>query len=135
VNGSLYVALVDDEATITRMIRFLIERSLGMAAREFNDSTKALQVLTGDMANVLLVICDLRMPKVDGLQLCRRLRENDPDCPLILLSAYVSEEMEAEARQIGVNRIIPKPFVPAQFLTDVRQLSAERLRHLETQGG
>lgn len=117
-----YIALVDDEPAITRLLTFLIERSLRVPTRSFNDSTEALRVLPGDMANVRLVICDLRMPEVDGLQLCRHLRTADSRCPIVLLTAYASEAMEAEARAIGVNEVVQKPFDPPVFMARLRAL-------------
>ncbi len=123
-----YVALVDEDFAITRMLRFLIERRLRVSTREFNRSVEALHLLPTDIANILLVICDLRMPEVDGLQVCRRLHESDPECPVILLTAYVSKEMEAEARRIGVHRVVQKPFVPDVFVEEIRHLVGERRR-------
>lgn len=120
-----YIALVDDEPAITRLLTFLIERSLRVPTRTFNDSVEALQVLPADMANVWLVICDLRMPEVDGLQLCRHLRAVSPHCPILLLTAYASEAMEAEARAIGINDVVQKPFDPPEFLAKLRTLMEE----------
>lgn len=124
-----YIALVDDEPAITRLLTFLIERSLRVPTRAFNDSTEALRALPGDMANVRLVICDLRMPEVDGMQLCRHLRTADSRCPIVLLTAYASEAMEAEARAIGVNEVVQKPFDPPEFLAKLRALLEESSRH------
>ncbi len=87
-----------------------------------------MRTLPADTANLLLVICDLRMPEVDGKQICARLREADPQCPLILLTAYVSEDTKAKAHRIGVQKIVRKPFAPAEFMEDIRRLVMERRR-------
>lgn len=124
-----YIAVIDDDPGITRMLRVVIEQLLGIPAREFNDSEAALAALKAGMHDVLLVICDLRMPKLDGLALARRLREVDPGCPIMLVTAYYSDDMAKEAKKIGVSRIVPKPFAVGGIVEAVRTLVDLRKSH------
>jgi len=125
-----YIVIVDDEPAITRLLAFLIERSLGVKAKSYNNSAAALRELTGDASSVRLLICDLRMPDVDGLQLCRHLRKAECRWPILVLTAYASEAVEAEARAAGADAVIQKPFDPGPFLDRIRallQASSERV--------
>jgi len=56
------------------------------------------------------VISDVRMPVMDGMVLADRLRERVPDLPLIMMSSYASQALEAEARQRGALGLVAKPF-------------------------
>ncbi len=124
MRGEDYIAIIDDEPAITRLLEILIARSFEIPTKSFTDSTAALRMLLGDADAIRLVICDLRMPELDGLQLCRSLRRAGCRFPIVLLTAYASEAMEVEARTMGVNEIVQKPFHPPSFIERLRSLLA-----------
>lgn len=116
------IVIVDDEPAITRLLAMLIERSLGVKSRSYNSAAVALRDLSVNPAGVRLLICDLRMPDVDGLQLCRHLRKAACRWPILVLTAYASDVVEAEARAAGADAVIQKPFDPGPFLDRIRAL-------------
>ena len=114
--------VIDDEPPITRMLRAILERALDAEVLEFNAAEEAMEHYRAHTADVDLVICDLRMPKVSGMQLCRELREADRELPIVVLTAYASDDVESAARELDVNEFVQKPFLPKPFIALVRRL-------------
>ena len=77
--------------------------------------------------DVDLVILDYRMPGLDGLQLLARLRDRRFQAPALLVTASAIEEIEGEARRLGVRRIFAKPLSIPGFLRVVEELLAARV--------
>ena len=76
------------------------------------------------------VITDLRMPRMDGLELLRKLRARDPSVPVVLVTAYGSVQTAVEAMKEGASDYVTKPFSSQEILTALgRLLDLERLRH------
>ncbi|MDZ4198155.1 MAG: response regulator, partial [Kiritimatiellia bacterium] len=69
-----------------------------------------------------LLICDLKMPGMDGMELCRRIRALRASLPVVILTAYAAEEVRDEALAIGIEHLVQKPFSPGPFLNLLRQL-------------
>jgi DNA-binding NtrC family response regulator len=74
-----------------------------------------------------LILLDIRMPGVDGMEVLRRVRESRPDIRIIILTAYGTIELAVEAMKLGAVDFIQKPFVPEQIRESVaRVMSAEK---------
>ncbi len=71
------------------------------------------------------VLMDIRMPGIGGVEACRRIREIAPDLPVILVSAYATEEAEAEARRYGVSAVLTKPLDLQKVLSFLSLLQKE----------
>jgi two-component system nitrogen regulation response regulator GlnG len=79
--------------------------------KDFSAPDQALEFLSsGGTADVFL--CDLRMPKTNGLDVLRRTKTIRPGLQFILMSAHASEEEIAKARELGAFDFLPKPFEP-----------------------
>lgn len=74
------------------------------------DGAQAYEIIASE--NIDIIICDIMMPKVDGIELCHRLKENVDHChiPIIMLTANITDDMQAEAYRLGVNAYLTKPF-------------------------
>src|SRR6195256_6745572 len=110
------ILVVDDEPQLTRVLR----RSLmakGYDVRIAGDGEFALQTFR-DWPPAL-VITDLAMPNMDGLELCRRLRAIS-QVPIIILSAKGEEKIKVEALDIGADDFVTKPFGIDELLARVR---------------
>ncbi|HVS83592.1 MAG TPA: response regulator transcription factor [Pyrinomonadaceae bacterium] len=110
------ILVVDDEPQLTRVLR----RSLtahGYDVRVAGDGESALQTF-GDWA-ASLVITDLAMPNMNGLELCRRLRTFS-DVPIIVLSVRGEEKTKVEALNLGADDYITKPFGMDELLARIR---------------
>ena len=118
MNSPLRVWLVDDDASI----RWVLERALksgGMTPRVFEAAEPALEALRGDAPDVLLT--DIRMPGLSGLDLVRRLHETRPQLPIIVMTAHADLDNAVSAYESGAFEYLPKPFDIDQVVELVRR--------------
>jgi len=110
------ILVVDDEPQITRvLLRSLTSK--GYDVRIAGDGDFALQTFRDWPAS--LVITDLAMPNMSGLELCRRLRETS-DVPIIVLSVRGEEKTKVEALDAGADDYVTKPFGMDELLARIR---------------
>ena len=102
------ILVVDDEKNMCSVLKILLERD-GHVVRTARTGMQALEYLGAD-SRVDLIISDLRMPEMDGIELLRRLQRDGRDIPLIVLTAYGSIEAAVEAMKRGAADFITKPF-------------------------
>ena len=110
------ILIVDDEPQLTRVLRTGL-KSRGYDVRVAADGVEGFETFTDWHPD--LVITDLAMPAMDGLELCRRLRAISP-VPIIVLSAKGEEKTKVEALDIGADDYITKPFGIDELLARVR---------------
>jgi two-component system chemotaxis response regulator CheY len=110
LNPEMNVLVVDDAATMRRIVRSLL-RELGLKnVREAEDGEMALEDLRRQKAD--LVVSDWAMPKMTGIELLRAIRQDEAlkDTPVLMVTAESKKENIIEAVQAGVNNYIVKPF-------------------------
>ncbi|KAB2851095.1 MAG: response regulator transcription factor [Hyphomicrobiaceae bacterium] len=100
------IALVDDERTILTTLRMALEAE-GYKVRTYNDGSAALEALLEDPAD--LAVLDIKMPKMDGMELLRRLRQKSV-MPVIFLTSKDEEIDELFGLKMGADDYITKPF-------------------------
>jgi two-component system response regulator ChvI len=100
------IALVDDERTITTSLRIALEQE-GFKVRVYNDGASALEALTEDPPD--LAVLDIKMPRMDGMELLRRLRQQT-GLPVIFLTSKDEEIDELFGLKMGADDYISKPF-------------------------
>jgi two-component system, OmpR family, response regulator ChvI len=100
------IALVDDERSITTTLRMALEQE-GYKVRVYNDGASALEALTEDPPD--LAILDIKMPRMDGMELLRRLRQQT-QLPVIFLTSKDEEIDELFGLKMGADDYIAKPF-------------------------
>src|SRR5436853_4444900 len=110
------ILVVDDEAQITRVLKTTLS-SQGYGIRTASDGEEALQLMKGWAPD--LVVTDLRMPNMDGLELCRRIR-TESRIPIIVLSVKGEDTIKVEALDAGADDYITKPFSVNELLARVR---------------
>ena len=113
-NGSILV--VDDEPQITRVLKTTLS-SQGYGVRSAGNGQEALDEMKGWPPD--LVITDLRMPTMDGLELCRHIRSKST-VPIIVLSVKGEEAVKVQALDAGADDYITKPFSVNELLARVR---------------
>ncbi|MEJ2685300.1 MAG: response regulator [Candidatus Sulfobium sp.] len=119
------ILIVDDD-TLIRQLLSLILRSAGYSVVEAVNGKDALDKVRE--ASVNLVITDLRMPQMDGIELARELR-TDPEhqyVPIIMLTSDFQEYKKREGEQVGVNSWISKPFIPQRLIHTIREFESDR---------
>src|SRR5258708_4451894 len=110
------ILVVDDEAPITRVLKTTLS-SQGYGIRSASDGEEALQLMKDWTPD--LVVTDLRMPNMDGLELCRRIR-TESRIPIIVLSVKGEDTIKVEALDAGADDYITKPFSINERLARVR---------------
>lgn len=112
----------DDQESRDLLCEFLM--SSGYAAYAVADALSARDVLNHD-AEYRVVIADLRMPNESGLELLRKLRQQDSDHEMILMSSYMSGAERNAARALGVHTLLDKPFQLTELLHAVAELAPQ----------
>ena len=120
------IALVDDERNILQSLGMALEAE-GYKVRTYSDGTSALEALNEDPAD--LGIFDIKMPRMDGMELLRRLRQTS-DMPVIFLTSKDEEIDELFGLKMGADDYIPKPFSQRLVLERVRTV-LRRAQHRE----
>jgi two-component system KDP operon response regulator KdpE len=123
------ILVVDDEPQIARVLRTGL-KTHGYDVRAAQDGVSALETF-GDW-HPDLVITDLSMPNMDGLKLCRRLRETS-QLPIIVLSVRGEEKTKVEALDAGADDYVTKPFGMDELLARVRAQLRRALTHSATE--
>jgi two-component system KDP operon response regulator KdpE len=110
------ILVVDDEAQITRVLKTTLS-ARGYGIRTAADGKQALQEMKSWSPD--LIITDLRMPNMDGLELCRVVRA-ESRIPIIVLSVKGEEAIKVEALDAGADDYVTKPFNVNELLARVR---------------
>ncbi|GAK69726.1 C4-dicarboxylate transport transcriptional regulatory protein DctD [Agrobacterium rubi TR3 = NBRC 13261] len=121
-NGTIY--LVDDDSQLRKAMRQTLELE-GMTVTPFPRAEQALEALSDTFDGI--VISDVRMPGMDGLQLFERVRRIDPDLPVILITGHGDVPMAVAALQNGAYDFISKPF-PAERMVESARRALEKRR-------
>ena len=121
------VLVEDDQALLEATAQALMLD--GIQVQPFCDAQSALKVLTRDFAGV--VVSDVRMPGMDGLELFARLRALDPDLPVILTTAHGDVHMAVEAMKDGAADFLTKPYSSIDLVKSVRAAATRRALALE----
>jgi two-component system chemotaxis response regulator CheY len=119
------ILVVDDSEDIRFLVSSLL-RSIGHDAIEAADGEKALEVLEND-PQIRLVITDYDMPKMDGLELTRRIRRHEclEDLPVLMQSTSPLELLETRATAAGVTRLLPRTIRPNCLLDEISEILKE----------
>ncbi|MBN2378388.1 response regulator [candidate division WOR-3 bacterium] len=115
------ILIVDDEIAFTTVVSKMLA-SQGYVAEVANSGKKALSMLESKEYD--LVITDLNMPGMDGLELIRKIRESLGNQRIIVVTGYPSQDSHSDAVKLGVLNYIVKPFVPDQFIEILNQAIA-----------
>jgi two-component system KDP operon response regulator KdpE len=123
--GPLRVLVVDDEPAIHRFLRASLE-SQGYVVAEAADGASALQVVRRNAAD--LVVLDLGLPDMDGLDVVRKIRESGATLPIIILSSRENESAKVAALDLGADDYVTKPFGVDELLARIRMAQRHRLQ-------
>jgi two-component system, NtrC family, response regulator HydG len=129
--GTACILVIDDDAVACEFL----QEALLRAGYEVRTLTSAQEALGEDLARYDLLLSDIRMPGIDGLEFLRRVHERRPQLPVILMTAFGSLDTTMEALRLGAWDYISKPFSPDAIRSMVRKvLDVHELRQLRMQG-
>ena len=112
------ILLVDDEESIQRLLAYPLERE-GFRVIPAHDGEEALERFAGERVD--LVVLDIMLPKLDGLEVCKRIRAQSM-VPIIMLTARDDEFDKVLGLELGADDYITKPFSIREFRSRVRAL-------------
>lgn len=115
------ILVVDDEPGVRRLACQTLQRG-GYATIEAGDGAEALQILECATPPIALVLSDIRMPHVDGVQLERTCRERWPTLPVLLMSGEVTRDWVVRLVREGAHQVIRKPFQADTLVQAVRTI-------------
>jgi two-component system cell cycle sensor histidine kinase/response regulator CckA len=124
-NGAdISVLVVDDETAVRRFATRVLERE-GITVLEATDGAEALEICKNCSPPPDLVVSDIVMPRLNGVELMQALSVSHPDVPVILMSGYAT----AALAELGIATpcsIIPKPFPAERLLAEVQRCVRRR---------
>ena len=125
--GNGRVLVVDDEASVRNVVRMVLEKA-GYDVLEAEDGETAIQALnTGENRLVLdVVICDIRMPKINGVQAIEYFQREYPHVPVIVLTAYPETKMAVSFMRNGVSDYLIKPVEASRLRAAVEKAMEQR---------
>jgi DNA-binding response OmpR family regulator len=133
VNRSILV--IEDNADIGRLLELHLA-AINCTVRWVADGLAGLE--EAERGNFDLVVLDLMLPGLDGLEICRRLRSREPHVPILMLTAKSSELDRVLGLELGADDYLTKPFSVAEFVARVKALlrrvaglQAKRVEHTE----
>lgn len=123
--GRLRVLVVDDEPAILRFLRASLETQ-GYAVTTAGDARKTLEIVKAGATDLLVL--DLGLPDMDGLEVIQAIRGSGAACPIIVLSSRENESAKVEALDLGADDYVTKPFGIDELLARIRAAQRHRLQ-------
>lgn len=111
------IMIIDNEEGLCRMMSAVLMDD-GHAVRTFTDPLEAVELFRPGIWD--LVISDIKMPGIDGLEVLQRIKAGEPNIPVIMITAFATVEMSIQALRKGAYDMLTKPFEPDELLFRVR---------------
>ncbi|MDH4238546.1 MAG: sigma-54 dependent transcriptional regulator [Phycisphaerae bacterium] len=122
------ILVIDDEETMRDSCRQTLSRD-GHRVEVAEDGSKGLSLLEAESFD--LVILDLKMPGLSGMEVLKKIKQNDPEAMVIVITGYATVESAVEAMRRGAYDFIPKPFTPNSLRVIVKRALDRRELALE----
>jgi len=119
------ILVIDDESDVRETIRMQLETA-NYNVLEAEDGEEAIKILRSEnnMVNVGVILCDIRMPKVNGLECIQFFRQEAPGIPTVVVTAYPDPEMAVNLMAAGAKDYLVKPVEKEKLLGVVGKLVA-----------
>ena len=126
VNERPVVLIVDDDAGVREALRFALDEHFTVLDAPHGRS--ALGIVRAERVD--LVLLDILMPEVDGLEILQELKAVEPDIPVIMMTAVKTVRTTVAAMKLGAADYVTKPFQEDELLASIRQALEQRARRL-----
>src|SRR5512133_615578 len=122
--GDASVLIVEDSENSAATLEIAFLGIPGVSVRTVSSGLEALRFLNGDGGGVSAIVTDLNMPRMDGFELIRRIRQHErlSATPIIVVSADTDPDTPGRISQLGVSAFFPKPYSPAQVRRKLEQI-------------
>ncbi len=117
--GTERILLVDDEKAIAQMVQQMLER-LGYQVTAKTESNQALEVFKANSDNFDLIITDMTMPKMTGLQLANEVKDVRSDIPVIICTGFSDQINEENSDELGIQAYVSKPVIKREIAHAIR---------------
>jgi DNA-binding response OmpR family regulator len=111
------ILVVDDEPSVVEVVSLYLRRE-GYNVRSAGDGRLALEAIADETPS--LIVLDLMLPKVDGMEILRQVRQRSADVPVIMLTARGQETDRIYGLELGADDYVVKPFSPAELVARVK---------------
>lgn len=118
-NKKISVLTCDDSAFVRMMVKDILENNDFRSAGEAANGKQAVEAYHSLKPDVMLL--DIVMPEMDGLEAARQILAQDPDFPIVVMSERTTASLIAEAVKLGARGFVTKPFTPETLLKEIRQ--------------
>jgi two-component system, chemotaxis family, chemotaxis protein CheY len=126
--GKGRILIVDDEKNIRDLIRMSLTKA-GYDVLEAEDGAKAVEILRKDDNPLMVdvITCDIRMPKVNGIEAIAFFRKEFPSIPVVVITGFPETEMAVSLLKQGVSDYVPKPVESQKLLAVVAKAMEQRI--------
>jgi len=122
MNNKLKILVLDDEEIVVTRLKATLEKD-GYIVETFIDSRKAKERIEQNKYDI--VVTDLKMANIDGMQLFQFVKEKYPDTEVILISGFATLKVVKDALQAGVRDVIAKPFKISQIKELINKIASD----------
>ena len=126
------ILIVDDEPSVVEVVSLYLRRE-GFSVRSAGDGEQALVAIDSQLPT--LIILDLMLPKIDGMEIMRQLRQRSTDVPIIMLTARGQETDRIYGLELGADDYVVKPFSPAELVARVKAVLRRTLPGASSENG
>jgi DNA-binding NtrC family response regulator len=124
IQKPLRILLVDDESSVLNALKLLLQ-AMKFTVSDFSRAADAIALLNQPGSDFDVVLCDLKMPEVNGFEALKRIKQIRPELAFILMSAHASNSDIEYARSYGASGFLAKPFSPTQLIGIIENSLAE----------
>src|SRR5512145_1558213 len=124
----MYVLLVEDERRLSQLVRRVMEEEGHTVDAAFDGEEGLAMALDGSHD---VIVLDVMLPQMDGMEVCRTLRRRKLDTPVLLLTALDSVDDKVRGLDAGADDYLPKPFAFQELLARVRALGRRKVHGRE----
>src|ERR1035437_3877138 len=125
------ILVVDDDSILLGVIKLILERE-GFVAHCVESGEEAIEQMKGKTFS--LMITDFNMPGLNGLELARKGLEIAPRMPVIMNTGGISPIVKRLAKEIGIAKVLAKPFLPTDLMKTIREVMGTRREWTSTTG-
>jgi DNA-binding response OmpR family regulator len=125
------ILVVDDDRALADVVVGYLVRA-GHQATTVQDGRQALEQVAAELPDLILL--DLMLPEIDGLQVCRRVRAEHPDLPIVMLTALGEAEDRIAGLELGADDYVTKPFSPRELVLRIDSVLRRAGRNSNDQG-